>query len=79
MIRAPNQFLPKTKVVDLIFLYNFYFGQIPSFYMKFRLSTGQTRVNLVSNEFTVSDSVSTVAAHAGVWPSASVATRRDRR
>ena len=31
MIRASNQFSPKTKVVDLLFLYNFYFGQISSF------------------------------------------------
>jgi hypothetical protein len=41
MIRAPNQFSPKTKVVALLLLYNFYFDQIPSFYMKFGVSTGQ--------------------------------------
>jgi len=28
LIQTLNQVLPKTKVVDLIFLYNFYFGQI---------------------------------------------------
>ena len=30
LIRAPNQLSPKTKVVDFLFLYNFYFGQISS-------------------------------------------------
>ena len=30
LIEASNQVLPKTKVVDFLFLYNFYFGQISS-------------------------------------------------
>ena len=47
MIRAPNQLLPKTKVVDLLSLYNFYFGQIPSFYMKFGVLAGQTRAKII--------------------------------
>ena len=47
LIRAPNQLSPKTKVVDLLFLYNFYFGQIPSFYMKFGVSAGQTGVKII--------------------------------
>ena len=46
MIRAPNQFSPKTKVVDLSFLYNFYFGQISSCYMKFGVSVNQNRVKI---------------------------------
>src|SRR6185312_3550385 len=46
MIRASNQFAPKTKVVDILFLYNFYFGQISSCHMKFRVSISQTRVKI---------------------------------
>jgi len=34
MIQVSNQLLPKTKVVDLLFPYNFYFGRISSSYMK---------------------------------------------
>ena len=34
LIRVSNQLSPETKVVDLLFLYNFYFGQISSFYIK---------------------------------------------
>ena len=32
------------KVVDLLFLYNFYFGQISSSYIKFRDLDGQNRL-----------------------------------
>ena len=59
MIRAPNQLLPKTKVVDLFFLYNFYFGQISSAYMKFGVSVGQTGVKIIqtSKQFSCSSTV----------------------
>ena len=46
LIRASNRFSPKTKVVDLFFLYNFYFGQISSFYMEIGVSTSQTRAKI---------------------------------
>ena len=46
MIRASNQILPKTKVVDLSFLYNFSFDQISSCYMKFGVSVNQNRVKI---------------------------------
>ena len=47
MIRASNQVSPKTKVVDLSFSYNFYFGQISSCYMKFGVSVNQNRVKIL--------------------------------
>ena len=45
LIRAPNQFSPKSKVVDLLFLYNFYFGQISSCCAKI-LVLGAPKLNL---------------------------------
>ena len=41
MIRTSNQLSPKSKVVDLLFLYNFYFGQNSSANMKFGVLSGQ--------------------------------------
>ena len=41
MIRPSNQLSPKTKVVDLLSLYNFYFDQILSANVKFRELDGQ--------------------------------------
>ena len=46
MTRASNQLAPKTKVVDLLFLYNFYFGQISCSHMKFGVLGGQTLVKI---------------------------------
>src|SRR6185312_8013754 len=43
---------PKTKVVDLIFLYNFYFGQISSFNMKFGALGGRTLVKSIQTSST---------------------------
>ena len=37
----------KTKVVDLLILSNFYFGQISCSHMKFGVSTGQTRAKII--------------------------------
>src|SRR6185312_13768414 len=45
MIRASNQFSPKSKVVDLLFLYNFYFGQISSCCAKI-IVLGAPKLNL---------------------------------
>jgi hypothetical protein len=50
MIRASNQLSPKSKVVDLLFLYNFYFGQISSSYMEFWVSFGQSPVKISQND-----------------------------
>ena len=50
MIRASIQLLPKTKVVDLLFLYNFYFGQISCSHMKFGVLGGQTLDKINSNK-----------------------------
>ena len=47
LIGAPNQLPPKTKVVDLVILYNFYFGQISSCYMKFGVLFGQNQVKFI--------------------------------
>jgi len=44
MIRASIQLSPKSKVVDFLVLYNFYFGQISSSYIKFRVLDGQNRL-----------------------------------
>ena len=46
-IRVSNQVSPKTKVVDLSFFYNFYFGQISSCYMKFGVSVNQNQVKIL--------------------------------
>ena len=51
MTRASNQLAPKTKVVDLLSLYNFYFGQISGFNMKFGVLGSQTLIKIISNEF----------------------------
>ena len=51
LIRASNQLAPKTKVVDLLSLYNFYFGQIAGFNMKFGVLGSQTLIKIISNEF----------------------------
>ena len=45
LIRVPNQLAPKTKVVDLLSLYNFYFGQISCSNVKFGALDGQSRLN----------------------------------
>ena len=50
MIRASNRFSPKTKVVDLFFLYNFYFGQISCSHMKFGVSTSRIRVKIIQTK-----------------------------
>ena len=47
MIRASNQLSPKTKVVDLLFLYNFYFGQISCSHRKFGVSACQFQVKII--------------------------------
>ena len=67
MIRAPNQLSPKTKVVDLLFLYNFYFGQIPSGYMKFRVLSGQRSNQFIQTGHCSSTVLATVspAGHTG--------------
>ena len=44
MIRASIQLSPKTKVVDLIVLYNLYFGQISCSNVKFGALDGQSRL-----------------------------------
>jgi len=51
MIRASNQLSPKSKVVDLLSLYNFYFGQISCSNVKFGVLGGQTLIKIISNEF----------------------------
>jgi hypothetical protein len=50
MIRASNQVVPKNKVVDHLVLYNFYFGQISGFNVKFGVLGGQTLIKIISNE-----------------------------
>ena len=50
MIRAPNQLSPKTKVVDLLFLYNFYFGQISCSHMEFGVSASQFKVKIIQTK-----------------------------
>jgi len=47
LIRASNQLSPKMKVVHLLFLYNFNFGQISSCYMKFGVLFGQNQVKFI--------------------------------
>jgi len=64
LIRAPNQFLPKSKVVDLLSLYNFYFGQISCSHMKFGVLGGQTLLKIISNEFNSFTVLSTPYARA---------------
>ena len=49
-IRASNQLSPKTKVVDLLFLYNFYFGQISCSHMKFGVSASRIRVKIIQTK-----------------------------
>ena len=61
MIRASNQLLPKTKVVDLFFLYNFYFGQISSSYINFEFQL----VKLCSKSF---QTISTQLLYSPVTP-----------
>ena len=52
MIRASIQLSTKTKVVDLLFLYNFYFGQISCSHMRSGVLGGQTLIKKInSNEF----------------------------
>ena len=53
MIRASIQLSPKKKVVDLLFLYNFYFGQISSSYMKICILDRQTRIKFSQMSSTV--------------------------
>ena len=50
MIRASNQVGPKNKVVDHLVLYNFYFGKISGFNMKFGVLGGQTLDKINSNK-----------------------------
>ena len=52
LIRAPNQFSPKSKVVDLLSLYNFYFGQISCSHMKFGVLGGQTLLKIIQTNST---------------------------
>jgi len=65
LIRAPNQFSPKSKVVDLLSLYNFYFGQISCSHMKFGVLGSQTLLKNISNEFNSFTVLSTPAHAAG--------------
>ena len=53
MIRGSNQLSPKTKVVALIVLYNFYFGQISGFNMKFGVLDGQSQLKTTRSRSTV--------------------------
>ena len=50
MIRASIQLSPKSKVVDILVLYNFYYDQISSFNMKFGVLGGQTLDKINSNK-----------------------------
>ena len=54
MIRASNPLSPKTKFVDLIVLYNFYFGQISSAHMKFQVLDGQKQLKYMGSGHCVS-------------------------
>ena len=81
MIRASNQLAPKTKVVDLLFLYNFYFGQISCSHMKFGVLGGQILDKINSNKVNprlLCSSVFPVRAHAATGD-APATTRVDRR
>ena len=53
MIRASIQLSPKTKVIDLIVLYNFYFGQISCSNVKFGALDGQSRLKITQFRSTV--------------------------
>ena len=53
MIRASNQLSPKTKVVALIVLYNFYFGQISCSNVKFGALEGQSPLKTTQVRSTV--------------------------
>ena len=66
LIRAPNQFSPKSKVVDLLSLYNFYFGQISCSHMKFGVLGGQTLLKIISNEFNSVTGLSSEAVRAPI-------------
>ena len=46
MIQASIQLSPKSKVVDFLVLYNFYFDQILSANVKFRELDGQSRLKI---------------------------------
>ena len=52
MIRASNQLSPKTKVVALIVLYNFYFGKISCSNVKFGALDGQSRLKVTQSRST---------------------------
>jgi hypothetical protein len=80
LIRSSNQLVPKNRVVDLIVLYNFYFGQISSAHMKFGVLGCQTLVKsmqmnssrlLCSRRRTRADGNST--GNATRWTSANLA------
>ena len=53
LIRASNQLSPKTKVVVLIVLYNFYFGQISRSNVKFGVLDGQSQLKTTRSRSTV--------------------------
>ena len=55
------------KVVDLLFLYNFYFGQISNSYIKIWVLASQTRVKISQNVSLFAPVLATVSpgAHAG--------------
>ena len=52
MIQASNQLSPKTKVVALIVLYNFYFGKISCSNVKFGALDGQSRLKVTQSRST---------------------------
>ena len=78
MIRAPNQLSPKTKVVDLLFLYNFYFGQISCSHMEFGVSACQFQVKIIQTKKQCLHCARTPPIPP-LWPPASSSTRRQSR
>jgi hypothetical protein len=72
MIRASNQLSPKTKVVALIVLYNFYFGQISRSNVKFGVLDGQSQLKTTRSRSTVTSLFGQFTAELDVR----VATRR---
>ena len=51
MIRASNQLWPKSKVVDLLSLYNFYFGQMSCSNVKFGALDGQSWLKITQSRY----------------------------
>ena len=52
LIRASIQLSPKSKVVDFFVLYNFYFGQISCWNVKFGVLDGQSRLKVTQSRST---------------------------